>query len=871
MCLHPACEIAARRTARASDPRRRRRGGLPDIAMPPSLTAALVILQLHGLVAVVPGSVCLSEPAIILTETSGAVTNARTALSSWALGVDSRLPGLDKETGISYALDHSAGLVMSRHDIMEYGCQGSLVAEKLLAYSLGYANVSTGCGRNGFGIIRQQLLATPQCVDGKSFAGEDHEYHRGYAGSFEATAEMILTARTFYAHTADQAAFMLNPERLLCVTPADGGSAVLVGAISPGLTSAICSESPVAVARLPHVFSDNTNAPTAVTQTTHLTAHGKSLLAFNISIDISFESIRLPLIQRGSTMWPFSVSLTRQDASSFGRRVCQQTFNTSLNRQTWLSISCSSSLPAGQYTVEVRPQLPSETGLNPKDSYVYSVGWLTNARPKTSGSAAHRSISDAGSDDHNQDLPLSDAAGVYPLRLFERLRRAMEWQLKRSRRQSGAYGVFVLGSHAAGDPSIFRGSARRGSFGASGWYDQLKIGWKSAYHNLLFLRSLLAFHDLEQVGLVEPLPAPHPPVPNISAAVAEDIYKQLITKTGRVISWIACDSSDEADCDVLSVDAQQPTVDIGLISAQAMAASVMGQAQPKVVSHLQQMVDEARLAPGKFRTNLRPVESFSPRLFGPSDKWLYVDSSGFAERIVNQTGDWQMFRNPADGYGNFGNHQQNGGALLSDSAFVFAVGSTGTRATAMLRDWQGLVEFVSAARDTILMGPAAAKAGQPIVPTTMSAYLRPRTADGGVVQQLCVAARSHDSRHNATSTDWWGHTQCQYYNEVQWSLVSGSVSIHSFVVGLLGLKIPLQSAQSEPPSVSMFGVRVALGAGIVAVPLPLTTAWPSSVARVKVDGMAVAGSVGLELSCVKKQSLKCQLVHTSEGSRMKMS
>lgn len=135
------------------------------------------------------------------------------------------------------------------------------------------------------------------------------------------------------------------------------------------------------------------------------------------------------------------------------------------------------------------------------------------------------------------------------------------------------------------------------------------------------------------------------------------------------------------------------------------------------------------------------------------------------------------------------------------------------------------------------------------------------------MQQLCMAARGHDSRHNATSTDWWGHTQCQYYNEVQWSLASGSASIHSFLVGLLGLKIPLQSAQSEPPSVSIFGVGVALGAGIVAVPLPLTTAWPPSVARVKVKGMAVAGSVGLELSCIKTQSLKCQLVHQQRETR----
>eukprot|EP01047_Picozoa_sp_COSAG01_P065978 COSAG01_NODE_9016_length_2581_cov_71.843272_2_plen_484_part_00 len=342
--------------------------------------------------AVAVGSACsVEEPAIVLTETTGAVTDARIALSSWALGVDSRLPGLDGQTGISYALDHSAGLVNSRHGIMEYGCQGSMVAQKLLAYSLGFANVSAGCGLDGFRTIRQQLLATPQCPDGKSFAGEDHEFHRGYAGSFEATAEMILTARTFYAHTADRAVFLLNPERLLCVTPSGGDTAILVGAAKQGLKNTVCSESPLAmVARLPHVFSDNTNAPTAVTQTTHLTAHGKALLALNVSIKTAFTSIKLPLIQRGKSMWPFTVTITREDATPFVAQVCQKAFNASFNRKTWLSVSCGKTFAAGRYTIEVRPQLQSKAdGMNPKDSYVFSVGWLTNARPKTSGSAGN--------------------------------------------------------------------------------------------------------------------------------------------------------------------------------------------------------------------------------------------------------------------------------------------------------------------------------------------------------------------------------------------------------------------------------------------------------------------------------------------------
>jgi hypothetical protein len=405
-----------------------------------------------------------------------------------------------------------------------------------------------------------------------------------------------------------------------------------------------------------------------------------------------------------------------------------------------------------------------------------------------------------------------------------------------------------------GDPPIFRGSARRGTFAASGWYDQLKIGWKSAYHNLLYLRSLMAFQELEHAGLVESLPATrYPPLPNITTMVKEDIVRQLVSPNGSVISWIAC-ASTGADCDVLNVDEQQPIVDIGLMAAQAMAAALLGRAHPQVLTRLWHMVDAARLAPGKFRTSVRPLESISPRLFGPSDKWNVVDSGGFADKIANQSGDWQMFRS-GDGYGNFGLHQQNGGSLISDTAFLFAVGSNGK----LLRDWQGLVGFVSAARDAILKGEAVAKAGGlPIVPTTMHAYLRPRTTDD-LVQTLCVAARSHDVRHNASATDWWGNTQCQYYNQVQWSLVSASASIHGFLVGLLDLEIPLQPAQLGPPSVSIHGVSVALGAGLVAIPLPRPTAWPASVARVKVSGMAVAGVVGLRLACVKKQSLKCQL------------
>ena len=367
-----------------------------------------------------------------------------------------------------------------------------------------------------------------------------------------------------------------------------------------------------------------------------------------------------------------------------------------------------------------------------------------------------------------------------------------------------------------------------------------------------------------EAGLAEALPPPHPPVPTISAAVAADVVKQLVKPDGSVISWVSC-ASTAADCDLLSVDEQQPAVDTGLLSAQAMAAATLGQAHPQVLSRLQQMVDEARFpgAPGKFRTNVRPLESISPRLFNPSDKWVSVDAGGFAERIENQSGDWQMFRAPANGYGNWGLHQQNGGSLLSNGALVFAAGSN---VTAALRDWQGIVGFVSAARDAILKGPAAAKAGEPIVPAALSAYLTPRTEPDGLVQHLCEAARSHSARHNATTPDWWGHTQCQYYNQVQWNLVSASASVHSFVVGLLDLNVDLQPAVAKPASVSIHGVSVALGDGIVTIALPY--AWPSSVARVKVSGLAVAGAVRLELSCAKKQALlKCQLGTSGKPSK----
>ena len=390
---------------------------------------------------VATGSACSEEPAIVLTESNGAITDARVALSSWALGVDSGLPDLDGEEGIAYALDASAGLVTSRHGIMDYGCQGSMVAEKLLAYSLDY-NVSSGCGLNGFGTIRQQLLATPQCPDGKSFNSEDHEFHVGYAGAFEASAEMILAARAFAAHTADRAVFLTNPERLLCVTPSGGGGAVLVGVEEqPGITSEICSETPAAmVAQLPHVFADSTTAPT-VTHTTHLNAHGKALLAHNVSIGAPFTSVQLPLIQRGKLLWPFTVSLIRQDPPPRATQVCQQAFNASLDTEAWLSISCGSSpFPAGRYTIEVRPHLPETDwrqagGMDPKDSYVFGVGWLTNARPSKSGSAAHRMITP------DSDPASASDAAIFPLRLRERLRRAMEWQLRRSRRPSGDYGL----------------------------------------------------------------------------------------------------------------------------------------------------------------------------------------------------------------------------------------------------------------------------------------------------------------------------------------------------------------------------------------------------------------------------------------------
>ena len=69
---------------------------------------------------------------------------------------------------------------------------------------------------------------------------------------------------------------------------------------------------------------------------------------------------------------------------------------------------------------------------------------------------------------------------------------------------------------------------------------------------------------------------------------------------------------------------------------------------------------------------------------------LHDAATGLAKKTsAGQTGDWQMFKD-GSGYGNFGNTEENGGVIVSNSAHVFRAGVY----PEMFEDFSGVMDAV---------------------------------------------------------------------------------------------------------------------------------------------------------------------------------
>jgi hypothetical protein len=104
-----------------------------------------------------------------------------------------------------------------------------------------------------------------------------------------------------------------------------------------------------------------------------------------------------------------------------------------------------------------------------------------------------------------------------------------------------------------------------------------------------------------------------------------------------------------------------------------MPSCVSSSTASAVEKRLQKLRSTVRTVPGLYRTNAQPIEAVSTRFWLAFDRWMDIDAQGFAVEEANQTGDWHMFKR-GDGNGDYAVQEENGGFLLSTTAFVFQAG-----------------------------------------------------------------------------------------------------------------------------------------------------------------------------------------------------
>ena len=134
-------------------------------------------------------------------------------------------------------------------------------------------------------------------------------------------------------------------------------------------------------------------------------------------------------------------------------------------------------------------------------------------------------------------------------------------------------------------------------------------------------------------------------------------------------------------------------------------------------------------------------------------------------RAAGTGGDWHIFDSaagPADGYGQFGNTEENGGVILSTTALVFGAGVY----PEMWSDFSEMARAVMAGAQQL--GEGANGTSTPLMAASRE-YLRRPIPAGGVVQQLC-AARRGGAKALTGDPDRWGEHWCDYYKSVSWNL-----------------------------------------------------------------------------------------------------
>jgi hypothetical protein len=790
------------------------------------------------------GTLCFAEPAVSITDTDGKTFISGPFIKQFALGDvggnrnDPHNYGHHTSYGVADPEDANRGIFTRKMwDESAYGAQGALIARKLLAFGT----------EDDVRLVRESLLTASIDPDGFVDASQSKRWHLGQqAATLESNAEYVLMAWAYLVHTADTTLFRAPVSRILCTKDTQNTWHSVVH-IDPSTFD--CGRP----------FRQDRNSP-ADYHHINSTVYFESIRASNwyspdrkyfdnpgrilgqlVEIRSPFKSIRLPLAMRypGNVkeFWRFQIYVVNNDTR---QTVVDHIFESSIfpfeESTTWLEIELPVIQPAGHYNIEIHP-VREDSRQDQIDSHWKSISWLNDVGPHVTGGATTKLY---------RDDPFS-ASQTWTL--TSKVEQAFNWTLRRSLRNSGTVGIFI-------NPfKLLRGTGEPG-VSTSSYYDLFKSGYKDSYSILRYIESLAAYADLQHAGVARA----QINATNISE-VKTDFYQQMVNPvSGLVTSWIGCSSYAGEDvplCDPRKVTdfAIQHPYNIEFLPSQALAVRLLNdQGQyPMIESRLASLRTSSRVLAGEFRTNARPVDEVTAGIWAASDDWNekvgdYPDGRFWARYDVNgkrdfsQQGDWHLFTN-RKGNGDFGNQEENGGVLLSTTAFIFEAGPY----SEIYADWKTFVTKMNLIAAWIKQGSGDTGG--------FSEYLR-KSIEDPFVKLLCQRARRLVPRDATapeadTPTDGFGGQWCDYYKSVSYNLPENGAVAHSFVLGLLNLKLWTQGRATMYGQSFAFNNRNNEGQ-FVSQNIPMThkqiASWPPEVKSVTVSGFRFNG---------KKVTLTC--------------
>ena len=787
----------------------------------------------------------------------------------------------------SFALQEKQSLLgdldlLPTSDGGDVACQGSMNAKPMVFFGDGEA----------LSLARRWLLTVPLDADGRVWDSSAQEYHQKSQGAWESASEWMLMARHYAAHAGDaQAVFSSAPSRFLCYE--DKGGKLRNG----GRTGSdkLCTATPAellngkAGAELGDVYETEGYSDTYPIKDSPRTvvSAGKRLVQ-RVSLKTAASALQLPLkfahLRNRSSAYPATLCAKDVATSKIVFFANVSWADLQITERGWSRFALPKALPAATYDVALSAQHCSYGAAGGKcaersvckraaggctptiDSASASAKWLTQAVPKSSAGAGvdggsrietwgyqHAGINGTSGDANSCCAQSGSAASASSL--ASKLREGMLWQLRLARKTSGGFGVLVVADEWFNGVPASCGAPQCATTSSSSMWDQVRMGWKAAYPNMLFVASLGAWVEFEQAKLVPPLTVGGLTMPKILAQVKADVVEHLGYAVGGgrgFYSWIACNSSDASGMSTCDRDkppsssarwpkteSGQSLIDTQDLFPQALAATlnVGGDAVRK---RLQDMIAQGRYE-GMVRNNLVPQESVDPRIVSSSDKWNPVDAKGFCQPTANGSMVYSghcVCSNETSAvgsacWGNFGNNQQNGGRVFSTMATVFESGPYSQSFADFKHNVLNLRSMTKQLNEE--------QYGTPLL-SADHGYLRKQ------VTSKVILAMCRNERHlvGPQPKDKFGDELCSYYKEITYGLRTGPRGmLLGFAVGTLGIKV------SAAGVLSVYGVDLtaASPSKTIALPAWVKGQWPAELQGAHVGGMTVKGVMGVSLSC----------------------